>query len=116
MRPDEKKLEELMAELAPLTKLMKDDDDDADDDYYDGHDDDDDVDDDDDRKDDDDDNYDDDVPQSGRITGILMQMREDMAKGLAEETADEEGALKSYSELMAAKEQVVLVLSKAIGT
>ena len=114
MRPDEKKkLEELMVELAPLTKLMKDDDDDDDDDYYDGNDDDDDdVDDDDDGKDDDDDNYDDDVPQSGRITGILMQMREDMAKGLAEGTADEKGALKSYSELMAAKEQVVLVLSK----
>ena len=41
-----------------------------------------------------------------------MPMREDMAKGLAEETAGEEGALKSYSDLMAAKEQVVLVRSK----
>ena len=97
---------------------MNDDDDDDDDECYDGNDDDADDDaDDDDGKDDDDDNYDDDdVPQSGRITGILMPMREDMAKGLAEETADEEGALKSYSELMAAKEQVVLVLSKAIDT
>ena len=56
------------------------------------------------------------APQSGQITGILRQLGDEMAKGLAEATAAEEAAIKSYGELMAAKKQEVIVLTKAIET
>jgi len=56
------------------------------------------------------------APQSGQITGILKQMGDEMRKSLAEATAAEEAAIKSYGELMAAKEQEVIVLTKAIET
>jgi len=50
------------------------------------------------------------APQSGQITGILKQMGDEMAKGLAEATAVEEAAIKTYEELMAAKKKEVQVL------
>merc|ERR1719410_1024835 len=36
------------------------------------------------------------APQSGQITGILKQMGDTMKKGLADTTADEESAIKTY--------------------
>jgi len=54
------------------------------------------------------------APQSGQITGILKELGDSMAKGLAEATADEEAAVKSYGELMAAKKKEVDALTASI--
>merc|ERR1719172_291417 len=54
------------------------------------------------------------APASGQITGILKQMTDTMNKDLAEATATENGAIKAYNELMAAKEKEVNALTKAI--
>merc|ERR1719313_1686021 len=54
------------------------------------------------------------APASGQIVGILKQMTDTMNKDLAEATANEEGAIKAYNELMAAKEKEVNALTKAI--
>merc|ERR1711972_370844 len=54
------------------------------------------------------------APQSGQITGILKQMQDTMSKDLAEATADEASAIKTYEELMAAKEKEVNALTKSI--
>jgi len=54
------------------------------------------------------------APQSGEITGILKEMKDTMAKGLAAATSAEEAAIKSYEELMAAKTKEVNALSQAI--
>merc|ERR1719301_469419 len=54
------------------------------------------------------------APQSGQITGILKQMTDTMNKDLAEASAAEQAAIKSYNELMAAKEKEVNALTKAI--
>merc|ERR1712083_1141000 len=43
------------------------------------------------------------APQSGQIVGILKQMADTMAANLAAATADEEAAIKSFTELMDAK-------------
>merc|ERR1719226_98728 len=54
------------------------------------------------------------VPQSDQIVGILKQMGDEMAKGLAEATAEEEAAIKSYNAMMAAKMKEVSALTAAI--
>merc|ERR1719407_339837 len=54
------------------------------------------------------------APQSGQITGILKQMDDRMNADLAEATGTENGAIKAYNELMAAKEKEVGALTKAI--
>jgi len=54
------------------------------------------------------------APQGGEITGILKQMHDTMSKDLAEATADEEAAIVSFNELMAAKKKEVNALSAAI--
>mmetsp|Transcript_104814 Transcript_104814/g.181108 ORF Transcript_104814/g.181108 Transcript_104814/m.181108 type:complete len:699 (+) Transcript_104814:63-2159(+) len=56
------------------------------------------------------------APQSGEVTGILKQMKDTMAKGLAEAEAAEAAAIKSYEELMAAKTKEVEALTAAIET
>jgi len=55
-------------------------------------------------------------PQSGQIVGILKQMADEMKKGAAEAAAAEEGAIKIYDGLMAAKKKEVLALTKEIET
>jgi len=54
------------------------------------------------------------APQSGEITGILKQMGDSMSKDLADATADEESAIKSYDGLMAAKTKEVEACTAAI--
>mmetsp|Transcript_50371 Transcript_50371/g.107905 ORF Transcript_50371/g.107905 Transcript_50371/m.107905 type:complete len:732 (-) Transcript_50371:50-2245(-) len=56
------------------------------------------------------------APQSGEIVGILKQMMETMAKGLAESTKAEEEAISSYEGLMAAKKKELDALTAAIET
>jgi len=53
-------------------------------------------------------------PASGQITGILKQLGDSMAAGLAEETAAEETAIKGYEELMAAKKKEIASLTASI--
>merc|ERR1719191_1342517 len=50
---------------------------------------------------------DDNAPSSGEIVGILKQMEATMSKTLADSTSVEEGAIKAYGSLMAAKEKEV---------
>merc|ERR1719389_1036609 len=47
------------------------------------------------------------APQSGQIVGILKQMKDTMEKTLAEITAAEEEAIKTFDALMAAKKKEV---------
>jgi len=54
------------------------------------------------------------APQSGEIVGILKQMMETMAKGLADATKAEEEAIASYEGLMAAKTKEVEALTAVI--
>merc|ERR1719486_1006552 len=54
------------------------------------------------------------APASGEIVGILKQLKDEMEKDLAEMIAQEEAAIKSYEELMAAKKKEVETLTKAI--
>jgi hypothetical protein len=54
------------------------------------------------------------APQGGQVTGILKQMGDEMAKGLADATADEEAAITSLNELTTAKKKEVEALTKAI--
>merc|ERR1719264_580722 len=54
------------------------------------------------------------VASSDQIVGILKQMGEEMAKGLAEATTEEEAAIKSYKAMMAAKMKEVAALTAAI--
>merc|ERR1712216_909613 len=54
------------------------------------------------------------APASGQIVGILKQMTDTMNKDLAEASAAEQSAIKSYNELMAAKEKEGNALTKAI--
>merc|ERR1719486_837551 len=58
-----------------------------------------------------DDNY---APASGEIVGILKQLADEMDKDYAALVAQEEAAIKSYEELMAAKTKEVEALTKAI--
>merc|ERR1719203_31343 len=54
------------------------------------------------------------APQSGDILGILKQLKDSMSGNLAEATAQETAAIKTYEELMAAKKKEVAALIKAI--
>merc|ERR1719444_702120 len=54
------------------------------------------------------------APQSGQITGILKQMRDTMQSELDKATAEEEGAIKSFDALVAAKEKQINSLTKEI--
>merc|ERR1719411_1154486 len=54
------------------------------------------------------------APQSGEIVGILKQLGDTMAKGLADATAAEKEAIKTYGELMAAKTKELEALQAAI--
>jgi len=54
------------------------------------------------------------APQSGQITGILKQLGDEMSAGLAEATATEEAAIKSFDELTAAKEKEIQAATDAI--
>jgi len=54
------------------------------------------------------------APQSGQITGILKQMHDEMAAGLAEATDTENAAIKSYNELMDARLKEKAALTAAI--
>jgi len=56
------------------------------------------------------------APQSGQITGILKQMHDEMAAGLAEAQATEKAAIQSYDELMAARLKEKEALTAAIQT
>ena len=54
------------------------------------------------------------APQSGEITGILKQMAETMEKELAAATAEENGSIKDFNGLMAAKTKEINTLTKEI--
>mmetsp|Transcript_82095 Transcript_82095/g.150101 ORF Transcript_82095/g.150101 Transcript_82095/m.150101 type:complete len:699 (-) Transcript_82095:70-2166(-) len=54
------------------------------------------------------------APSSGEVTGILKEMKDTMAKGLAEAEAAEAASIKSYEELMAAKKKEIGALTSAI--
>merc|ERR1712079_260978 len=54
------------------------------------------------------------APQSGQIVGILKQMEEEMAKALADATAAENAAVKSYDALIEAKTKEVDTLTAQI--
>jgi len=56
------------------------------------------------------------APQSGQITGILKQMHDEMAAGLAEAQATEKAAIQAYDELMAARLKEKEALTAAIQT
>jgi uncharacterized protein YoxC/outer membrane murein-binding lipoprotein Lpp len=54
------------------------------------------------------------VPKSGEITGILKNLKDDFDKSLAEVTTEEEGSVKLYEELMAAKTKQVNAMTESI--
>jgi len=54
------------------------------------------------------------APQSGEIHGILKELQDQMAKGLADATATEEAAVQTYTELLAAKKKEVATLTNQI--
>jgi len=54
------------------------------------------------------------APQSGEIIGILKQMLDTMSKDLADATAEEEEAIKTYQALMAAKKKEVAALTATV--
>jgi chromosome segregation ATPase len=54
------------------------------------------------------------TPSGGEITGILKQLNDEMKKDLADATSSEEGAIKTFDELMAAKKKEVAALTAAI--
>jgi hypothetical protein len=51
------------------------------------------------------------APQSGEIVGILKQMKDEMANNFKDATAEEESAVTTYNELMAAKGKEVETLT-----
>merc|ERR1719407_327904 len=54
------------------------------------------------------------APQSGQITGILKEMSDTMTKSLNDATSEENGAIKAYEGLMAAKTKEVNALTQSI--
>jgi len=54
------------------------------------------------------------APASGQITGILKQMTDTMTADLASATTSENGSIKAFGELMAAKEKEINALTKSI--
>jgi hypothetical protein len=55
-------------------------------------------------------------PQGGEIAGILKQMGESMAKSLADATASEDAAIKTFDELVAAKKKEEASATASIET
>jgi septal ring factor EnvC (AmiA/AmiB activator) len=55
-------------------------------------------------------------PQGGEIVGILKQMGESMSKSLADASAAEEAAIKTFDELVAAKKKEEASLTASIET
>jgi chromosome segregation ATPase len=54
------------------------------------------------------------APKSSEVVGILKELHDEMAKTLADMTGEEEAAVASFQELLAAKKKEVSVLSKAV--
>jgi len=54
------------------------------------------------------------APQSGEITGILKQIKDEISKTLNEATESEKGDAASYEELMAAKQKEIAAQTAAI--
>jgi len=54
------------------------------------------------------------APASGQITGILKTMHDEMAKGFAEAKAEEDAAIQSFDELVAAKTKEINALTHAL--
>lgn len=54
------------------------------------------------------------APASGQITGILKEMKDTMAKGLAGASANEASDISAFDELMAAKTKEVNALTRSI--
>jgi len=54
------------------------------------------------------------APASGEITGILKEMGDTMSKTLADLTADEEAAIKTFAELSSAKAKEIEALTASI--
>jgi len=54
------------------------------------------------------------APSSGEVTGILKEMKDTMAKGLAEAEAAEAAAIKAYEGFMAAKTKEIKALTASI--
>jgi hypothetical protein len=54
------------------------------------------------------------VPSGGEVTGILKSMHDEMSSELADATASEDSAIKSYGELMSAKAKEVEALTSTI--
>lgn len=54
------------------------------------------------------------VPQSGEILGILKELKDEMTKDLNDATDTENGAIKDYEDLVAAKTKQIESLTKAI--
>jgi len=54
------------------------------------------------------------VPSSGEVTGILKQMGDEFATTLAEATATESGAVKTFDGLVAAKKKEIDALTATV--
>jgi len=54
------------------------------------------------------------IPASGEITGILKTLKDDFDKSLAEVTTEEDGAVKLFEELVAAKTKQVNAMTESI--
>merc|ERR1740130_1287867 len=54
------------------------------------------------------------APASGEIVGILKQMTDTMVKDLADLTADEQGSIKDFDGMMAAKAKEINALTKEV--
>jgi len=54
------------------------------------------------------------APQSGQITGILKTLNDEMTAALADATATEEAAIKSFNDLVAAKKSEIQALTDSI--
>merc|ERR1719183_3031209 len=56
------------------------------------------------------------APQGGEIVGILKEMGSSMSKSLAEATSAEEAAIKTFDELVAAKNKEIASATASIET
>jgi len=56
------------------------------------------------------------APQSGEITGILKEIKDEMEKSLSEATASEKASVTEYTALMEAKKKEIAALTKSIET
>ena len=56
------------------------------------------------------------APQSGQITGILKEIKDEMEKALSESTASEKTSMDEFTALMDAKKKQIVALTKSIET